>query len=217
MVYTRKLKKNRFWAFKRYSLIDKIFYLLMTLGFWVCYLEGRSFDWFLMSVFLTFAICSLLIFSKYYNKKLYISITMLFLGVIWFITLFKINTTNYNVLGAILVSISIIFVSLITIKTWENTTQMIDYYNKILENDPKNITALNNKGVQLIAQNKTNKGIECFNKVLKIDPADPAVLYNKSILIKKENKELSKKYREQALKIDPQLKNSTKKGKIIIQ
>ena len=44
--------------------------------------------------------------------------------------------------------------------------------------NPRNINALNDKGVALLNLGEIKKGINCFNEILKIDPKDIIAILN---------------------------------------
>ena len=52
-------------------------------------------------------------------------------------------------------------------------------YELILQDDPHNLLALNNKGYSLTKLKKFEAAIECYNQSLKIKPDDKTVLVNK--------------------------------------
>jgi len=57
---------------------------------------------------------------------------------------------------------------------------------KLLDKDPKNKTAWNNKGLALGKFGRVYEAIDCYDKALEIAPRDPVVLNNKgSALFKK--------------------------------
>ena len=57
--------------------------------------------------------------------------------------------------------------------------QAIVYYDKILDEDPKNISCLNNKGYSLSKLKDFTNAMKCYNLALKICPDDLSVLINK--------------------------------------
>jgi len=52
-------------------------------------------------------------------------------------------------------------------------------FTKVLEKDPKNKTAWNNKGLALGKFGRVLEAIDCYNKALEINPKDHVVLNNK--------------------------------------
>ena len=57
--------------------------------------------------------------------------------------------------------------------------QAISYYDKILDEDPKNISSLNNKGYALSKLKDFTNSMKCYNLALEICPDDLSVLINK--------------------------------------
>ncbi len=64
----------------------------------------------------------------------------------------------------------------------------IDEYSKILENDPENLSALNNMGYTLTKLKKFDQALECYEKSLEIQGNDHIVLINKISLFRKTGK-----------------------------
>ena len=60
-----------------------------------------------------------------------------------------------------------------------NFEQAIEYYDKILNQDPKHISSLNNKGYALSKLKDFTNAIKCYDIALKICPDDLSVLINK--------------------------------------
>ena len=58
-------------------------------------------------------------------------------------------------------------------------------YAQILENDPKNLIALNNMGYALSKLKKFNVALECYDKSLGIEPNDRIVMVNKISLFER--------------------------------
>jgi hypothetical protein len=61
--------------------------------------------------------------------------------------------------------------------------EAIQWYDKVLNIDPTNISALNNKGVALYNLGHYDEAIQWYDKVLAIDPNDSDAKYNKSIAL----------------------------------
>ena len=55
----------------------------------------------------------------------------------------------------------------------------IKKYDNILQEDPHNLSALNNKGYALSKLKKFEAALECYNQSLEIKPDDKIVLVNK--------------------------------------
>ena len=58
-------------------------------------------------------------------------------------------------------------------------------YELILEDDPHNLLALNNKGYSLSKLKKFEAAIECYDLSLRINPDDKIILVNKINIIEK--------------------------------
>ena len=61
----------------------------------------------------------------------------------------------------------------------------IKKYTKILENNPKNLIALNNIGYALSKLKKFDIALEYYDKSLEINPDDRIVLVNKISVLRK--------------------------------
>ena len=82
--------------------------------------------------------------------------------------------------------------------------EAIQYFDKILEIDPKNVDALNNKGVSLGNLHKYDEAIQYFDKVLEINPKNVDALNNKAAaLIKLAKYDEAIQYLDKILEIDP--------------
>ncbi|PIN83455.1 MAG: hypothetical protein COV65_03505, partial [Nitrosopumilales archaeon CG11_big_fil_rev_8_21_14_0_20_33_24] len=57
----------------------------------------------------------------------------------------------------------------------------IPIFTKILKQDPKNISALYNKGLALNQIRKYSDAVTCFDLLLEINPKDAAAINNKGI------------------------------------
>ena len=57
--------------------------------------------------------------------------------------------------------------------------QAISYYDKILDEDPKHISSLNNKGYALSKLKDFTNAMKCYDTALEICPHDLSVLINK--------------------------------------
>ena len=86
----------------------------------------------------------------------------------------------------------------------ENFLEAIEFYNLILKIDPKNISALIDKGVTLQILGRIKLSIRCFDKALELSPKNIDALINKGSAL-----HLSEQYfdaiacYDEALKIDP--------------
>jgi len=61
----------------------------------------------------------------------------------------------------------------------------IKKYNIILDKEPDNLIALNNKGYSLSKLKKYSDALVCYDKFLQINPNDKTVLINKISLFRK--------------------------------
>ena len=61
----------------------------------------------------------------------------------------------------------------------------IIYYDEILNENPRHISSLNNKGYTLSKLKNFDAALKCYNDVLKISPNDLSVLINKISLFRK--------------------------------
>jgi len=95
--------------------------------------------------------------------------------------------------------------------------EAIQYFDKVLEIDPKNIDALNNKGVSLGNLHKYDEAIQYFDKVLETDPKNIDVLNNKAAaLIKLAKYDEAIQYFDKVLEIDPNNAVALSNKKIVI-
>jgi tetratricopeptide (TPR) repeat protein len=92
----------------------------------------------------------------------------------------------------------------------EEYDEAIKCYDKVLEIDPNDIFALNNKGLALDDLGKHDEAIKCYDKVLEIDPNyAAAVWYNKGLaLYHLGNYNEAIKCYDKALEIDPSYINA---------
>jgi len=80
----------------------------------------------------------------------------------------------------------------------------IALFNQALKADPKNTTALYNKGKALNQIRKYQDAITCFDKVLEITPNDAPSLNNRAIaLAELGNPEDAMKFYDKAIEADP--------------
>ena len=56
-----------------------------------------------------------------------------------------------------------------------NFEQAINYYDKILGDDPKHVSSLNNKGYALSKLKDFTNAMKCYDTALKISPDDLSV------------------------------------------
>ena len=66
--------------------------------------------------------------------------------------------------------------------------EAIEYYDKILSEDPNNVSSLNNKGYALSKLKDFDGALKCYNDALKISPDDLSVLVNKISSFRKQGK-----------------------------
>jgi Flp pilus assembly protein TadD len=85
-----------------------------------------------------------------------------------------------------------------------NYTQAIQYLNKALAIDPKDVDVLNNKGSALGRLGDHTQAIQYFDKALDIEPRDVKALGNKALdLYRLGNCTQAIQYYNKALDIDP--------------
>ncbi len=60
-----------------------------------------------------------------------------------------------------------------------NTLKALEYFDKVLSMDPKDVEVLYLKGDALVNMRETDKALEIFNKILDIDPENYPALYKK--------------------------------------
>ena len=95
--------------------------------------------------------------------------------------------------------------------------EAIQYFDKVLEIDPKNVDALNNKGVSLGNLHKYDEAIQYFDKVLEIDPKNVEALNNKAAaLIKLAKYDDAIQYFDKVLEIDPKNAIALSNKKIVL-
>lgn len=63
--------------------------------------------------------------------------------------------------------------------------EALEIYNSKLEQDPSNLTLLNNKGIALDQLGQLKEAVENFNKVLEVNPNDSQTLFNASYALRK--------------------------------
>ena len=61
----------------------------------------------------------------------------------------------------------------------EDPTQMVEYYSRVLELDPKNVKAWYNKGFALDELKRYEEAVDAYRKAIEIDPKDAAAWNNK--------------------------------------
>ena len=80
----------------------------------------------------------------------------------------------------------------------------VQYFDKALSIDPKNVKALLGKGGVLAFQDKYHESLEYFDKALRIDPKNGVALFSKGATLYQQNKyHESLEYFDKALRIDP--------------
>lgn len=166
--------------------------------------------------FLMMIITGIFDLKECYNRNLYLSIMILFSALMWIVSYIEVLSLSADkliyVATAFLTVIIIVFIRY-SLKAWEEFEKALEPYNKSLEINPNDITALNNKGVELTGQRKYEKAIKCFDKALEIDPEDIAVLHNKDFMKK------YIPYRTVADKLEkkPKLEFTEKTGKLFLE
>lgn len=167
-------------------------------------------------VFLTTIITGIFEIRDYYNKNLYLTVAGLILVAMWIISFVLTLSPDvdrqiyYIEIG--LVTLAIITVLIASLVRWKKNEEAIGPYDKALSTNPNDVTALNNKGVELANQRKYEKAMQCFDRVLELDPEDPAVLHNKNFVEKYGTYRTVANYLEQG----PKLKITSKDGKLIL-
>ena len=64
-----------------------------------------------------------------------------------------------------------------------NTKEAIPILEKVLENDPENLTALRNLSVAYYRTNMCSEAIELYDKILVLKPNYPEILYGKAVCL----------------------------------
>jgi len=83
--------------------------------------------------------------------------------------------------------------------------EAIIYFDKILESDPQNVKALQDKGVALGNLERHSEAIYHFDKVLEIDPNNTAALNNiGAVFINRANYGAALPYFDRVLELDPE-------------
>jgi len=161
---------------------------------------------------------------QYQNKFLYFSIIPIIVAIVLIFTYFQTSTPSYkgNTISDYgLVGIFVLVTSLLvymSFREMKNYQKAIAIYDDALKINPKDTTALNNKGTALISLNKYQEAIKCFEKALEIDPKDASVLHNKGVNLEKLGKHQDAiKYYDRALELDPQFEGAKKSGKFILE
>ena len=97
-------------------------------------------------------------------------------------------------------------------------SQEIIEYNKIIELNFKDTTALNNKGTAFVKIGRFHDAIKCFDKVIEIDPKDGGAYHNKGVVLDNlgKPKEAIEHY-DKALNVDPKLEKAKQTRKIILE
>jgi tetratricopeptide (TPR) repeat protein len=161
---------------------------------------------------------------KYHNFSIYLILTAVILVIVITLIYNQILSLGYHynniysyIISGILILTTIYgtYEIIQTMKLYQNTAKT---YEKDLEINPKNTTALNNKGVALAERKFNQEALECFDKILQIDPKDGAAWHNKGVILNNLRKhQEALKYYDQALTLDPKLKNAKQAGKIILE
>jgi tetratricopeptide (TPR) repeat protein len=89
--------------------------------------------------------------------------------------------------------------------------EAMKYFNRVIELDPKNAAALNNKGNLLVMGDHYLEAQEVYRKAADASPDDPYVLISLTKAYRSSNnlKEAKKSF-DRALKIDPNIKKKYK-------
>ncbi|KQC16345.1 MAG: tetratricopeptide repeat protein [Methanothrix sp.] len=60
----------------------------------------------------------------------------------------------------------------------------IELFDRVLETNPKNADALNNKGVALFMMGSPDEAIECYDRALEADPGNLEALRNRAFVLR---------------------------------
>lgn len=199
------------------GLIFNLFALILFISF---YLKSLNMYYFPLIFFLI--ITSVIIISEikeYLNKTIFQTSLSIILIIMWIGILSNPTILNNNLIlvESIIVSFSTFLIIIYFPRKWKKNIIILKPFKDELEINPNNIIALNNMGVELTYQRRFNQAIKCFNKVLELEPEDSAALYNKSILYAKKGNYRNMEHLNKALKIDPNLENAKKLGKLILE
>jgi tetratricopeptide (TPR) repeat protein len=161
---------------------------------------------------------------KYHNYTIYLILTAVILVIVITLIYNQILSFGYHnnniysyIISGILILITIYgtYEIIQRMKLYQNTSKT---YEKDLEINPKNTTALNNKGAALAERKFNQEALECFDKILQIEPKDGAAWHNKGVILNNLRKhQEALKYYDHALTLDPKLKNAKQAGKIILE
>ncbi len=142
------------------------------------------------------------------NKNFYMALlglNLYILAITVYIYLFKPAFTNdpyfyLFVLFLVFLTSSVIF----GYKKFREYRKIVEPYESVLKINPKDVTALINKGIVFTGFKAYPGAVECFDEALKIDPENVQALYNEgNVLVKMEIYQTAAEYYEKALKIDP--------------
>jgi tetratricopeptide (TPR) repeat protein len=167
---------------------------------------------------LVFLITGIFDLKGYYNKTLYLTIIAIIAvttGILSFqlVPLYPNMDKTVDSIFIVIFILLYIGFGIFKIKEWSKFQKTLEYYDKLLAINPNDITALNNKGVELTSQRRYEKAIECFDKVLELDPEDSAALHNQNFLEKYgKNRTVSDK-----LEKGPELEITDKAGKLFLE
>lgn len=171
-----------------------------------------------ISLILVLIITGIFELKEYYNKTLYLTIIAIIavtMGIVSFQLVFLYPNMDKTVESIFIVYFILlcIGVGIFKLKEWDKFQKALKFYDKLLEIDPNDTTALNNKGVELTSQRRYEKALKCFDKVLELDHEDTAALHNKSIMEKYgENRTVSDK-----LESGPKLEIIENAGKLFLE
>lgn len=158
----------------------------------------------------------------YFNRKI-ISMTFILAWVLILYFDFT-STTDKVLLYGINGLLVILFIAVVLwmFRTWNKIEKAVKPYNKALEINPDDTTALNNKGVELTHLKRYNWARDYFDRVLELKPQDAAALHNKGVVLRKLRKtmkvtENANEYHDLALEVDPGFENAKLSGKMILE
>lgn len=161
----------------------------------------------------------------YFNKKIVLTVSIVVLAIAWGLTLYQsfslsVKIQNYDITAFL--TILVVGFVLWMFHRWDKVEKAVGPYDKIFEDNPDDVTSLNNKGVELTNLKRYNWAMDCFDKVLELNPDDSAALHNKGVVITKLSGtgnaiKKANEYFDRALKSDPGFKNAKSSSKIILE
>ena len=66
----------------------------------------------------------------------------------------------------------------------EQFDDALEFFDRVLEMNPENADALNNKGVALYHMSRPMEALECYDLALSTDPENPEALRNKGFVLR---------------------------------